>query len=230
MQFRAYLFDVQGTLLNFFSPVQTAVTQYLAAHGASDVDAAAFTRSWRQNYLERIRRVPQSREKWRRIQKEYQDGFSDVCVLHGLPEPDHAAAKAVAKSWRNLEPWPDVQAGIARIREKAITASLSNTDMSVAIGLFKRLDIGMDAIFAAEIFGAVKPELQVYKQAVTYLGLRPEETAMVASHPYDLEAAHSVGLGTIFVSRPLEYGYAAFAHDMAAESVTQHVQSIGEIE
>ena len=182
------------------------------------------------NYFARIGRIPQSREKWRQVQGEYQAGFSDVCVLYGLPEPDHVAAMTVANSWRNLEPWPDVRSGIARLREKAIAVTLSNTDMSTAIALFKRLDISMDAIFTAEIFGAFKPELRVYKQTLTYLGLRPEEAAMVASHPYELEAARSIGLGTIFVSRPLEYGDLAFAHEMAAESVSQYVQSIGEIE
>lgn len=86
------------------------------------------------------------------------------------------------------------------------------------------------AIFTAEMCGAFKPDPRVYRRALAYLGVRPEEAAMVASHPYDLEAADSLGLGTIFVSRPLEYGDPALAHEMAAERVTQYVRAIGEIE
>lgn len=230
MRFRAYLFDVQGTLLDFFTPVSTAVGHYLNAHEITDVDAAEFTRSWRENYFQRVRRIPQSIDTWRPVQAEYQAGFLDVCSHYGLPAPDHAAAEVVAGSWQLLEPWPDVRAGMARIREKAMTAALSNTDMSTAIALFKRAGIGMDAIFTAEMFGAFKPDPSVYLGALDYLGVRPQEAAMVASHPYDLEAADSLGLGTIFVSRPLEYGDPALAHEMTAGSVTQYVRAIGDID
>jgi 2-haloacid dehalogenase len=102
--------------------------------------------------------------------------------------------------------------------------------MSTAIALFKKLGIGTDAIFTAEMCGAFKPDPRVYRRALTYLGVRPDEAAMVASHPYDLEAAGSLGLGTIFVSRPLEYGDPALAHDVAAGTVTQYVHGIGEID
>ena len=230
MRFRAYLFDVQGTLLDFFKPVSTAVGDYVTAQKITDVDAAEFTRSWRENYFQRVRSIPQSIDTWRSVQAEYQAGFVDVCVHYGLPAPNHAAAAAVAASWQLLEPWPDVRAGMAHIREKAMTAALSNTDMSTAIALFMRTDIGMDAIFTAEPFGAFKPDPRVYLGVLDYLGVRPQEAAMVASHPYDLEAADSLGLGTIFVSRPLEYGDPALAHEMAAGSVTQYVRAIGEID
>lgn len=229
VRFRAYLFDVQGTLLDFFNPVSTAVGHYLTAHGIEAVDAAEFTRAWRDNYFDRIRNIPQTLATWRPVQDEYRAGFSDVCVRYGLPEPDQASAEEVAAGWQRLEPWPDVPTGLASLRRGAITATLSNTDMKATIALFKGLGIGVDAIFTAEMFGAFKPDPRVYQQALKYLGVQPDEAAMVASHPYDLEAAGSLGLGTIFVSRPLEYGDPAFAHTMARGSVTQHVAAIGEI-
>ena len=88
----------------------------------------------------------------------------------------------------------------------------------------------MDAIFTAELVGSFKPDPAVYQRALRYLGVGPDDAAMVACHPYDLEAADSLGLGTIFVSRPLEYGDPALAHGMAIESVSQYVRSIGEID
>ncbi|MEI6252403.1 MAG: haloacid dehalogenase type II, partial [Mycobacteriaceae bacterium] len=54
MRFRAYLFDVQGTLLDFFNPVSTAVGRYLQVNDITDVDAAEFTRAWRENYFHRV--------------------------------------------------------------------------------------------------------------------------------------------------------------------------------
>jgi 2-haloacid dehalogenase len=230
MRFRAYLFDVQGTLLDFHTPVSAAVGRYLETNQIRDVDAAEFTRAWRENYFLRIRRVPRSAGTWRPVQVEYETGFIDTCERYGLPEPDRPAAAAVAHSWKRLEPWPDVRAGMAGLRAKAITVTLSNTDMNTAISLFKDLAIDMDAIFTAEMFGVFKPHPDVYRRALQYLGLRPGEAAMVASHPYDLEAAGALGLGTIFVSRPLEYGDPALAHEMGVDSVSQRVCAIGDIE
>ncbi|MGD9621517.1 MAG: hypothetical protein AB7G47_14635 [Mycolicibacterium sp.] len=76
------------------------------------------------------------------MQDEYQAGFSDVCVHYGISALDQSAAETVARSWQRLEPWPDVRAGMAGLRGKAITATLSNTDMSTAIALFKELGLG----------------------------------------------------------------------------------------
>ena len=229
MRFKAYLFDVQGTLMDFFGPVSAAVGRYLDGIGADRVDAAEFTRGWRRNYFHRIADNPPQHGNWRRVQEHYEAGFVATCAQHGLPEPDRAVAEAVASSWQRLQPWPDVRAGIARLRERAVVAALSNTDMSTAISLFKGHAIDMDAIFTAEIFEAFKPDPTVYRRALRYLGVQPHEAAMVASHPYDLESAGAVGMGTVFVRRPLEYGDPVLAHEMPGDSVGQRVRSIGEI-
>ena len=42
--------------------------------------------------------------------------------------------------------------------------------------------------------------------AVSLLGLKPEEVMMVAAHINDLNAARSFGLQTGFIYRPKEYG------------------------
>lgn len=229
MQFRAYLFDVQGTLFDFFTPVCAAVARYLNGTAVTDVDAAAFTRHWRENYFQRVGGIPLEGRFWQPVQGEYEAGFADVCARYGLPEPDSSTARTVADSWQRLEPWPDVRDGMALLRSQAIAATLSNADMSTVISLFKCHDVGMDAIFTAELFGAFKPDPRAYQGALRYLGLRAAEVAMVASHPYDLAAAAAQGLGTVFVHRPLEYGDPDLGHRMAAASVSQYVEAIDEI-
>lgn len=70
----------------------------------------------------------------------------------------------------------------------------------------------------------------MYRRALQYLGVHPDEAAMVACHAYDLEAAGALGLATVFVRRPHEYGDPALAHDVAPGSVSQYVRGIDEIE
>ncbi|KAG8770144.1 hypothetical protein FRC12_004478 [Ceratobasidium sp. 428] len=50
----------------------------------------------------------------------------------------------------------------------------------------------------------MKPSPESYKTAIRLLGLKPEETAMVAAHEYDLQAAMSQGMRTIYVARETE--------------------------
>lgn len=230
MRYRAYLFDVQGTLLDFFEPVTGAVSNYLDNQQITSVDPGDFTRAWREDYFRRLRSISQSVDDWRRVQELYAAGFADVCVGYGLDRPTAADTQLAAASWQRLLPWPDVRAGLARLRSQAIIATLSNTDMSTMIALFKRLAIDMDAIFTAEMVGAFKPQPKTYLRALQYLGVAPHEAAMVAAHPYDVEAAGALGMGTVFLHRPFEYGDPALAHDMPPEQVDQYVRSVADIE
>lgn len=205
------------------------MADYLRQHRIAGPDPAEFTRAWRENYYRRVADAPRPLDPRRRVIDEYAAGFTETCVRFGLAEPDDAAAEVVSRSWQRLTPWPDVRAGMGRLQARSITATLSNADTSTVVGVFKEHRIPVDAIFTAEMFGAFKPDPQVYLGALRYLDVRPDEAAMVASHPYDLYAAASLGLGTVFVHRPDEYGDPALSHRMDPENVDQYVESIGEI-
>lgn len=230
MKYRAYLFDVQGTLLDFFAPVSSAVGRYLESVGEDPSRAADLTRLWRANYFERVGNLRQNVDDWTRVQDEYAAGFRDVCVAGGVTAPSAQDAVDVAECWTRLVPWPDTVAGLKQIRSQAYTATLSNTDMCTMVRLSKDLGIDWDMVLTAEVFGAFKPDPVLYRRAVRFLGLQPSEVAMVASHPYDLRAAAQVGLGTVFVYRPMEYGLADLAHDDAGLGFGQRVSSLSEID
>ena len=228
MRYDAYLFDVQGTLLDFFEPVHAAVSDHLETSGRPDVDAAEFTRAWRAEYFRRVAALRQTTQDWTAVAQVYAEGLTSVGEQFGLTVAPGDAAR-LAGAWQRLTPWPDVAAGLARIRRGALTATLSNTDMSTMVRLFKALGIDWDAILTAEIFGAFKPEPLVYTRALRYLGVAPERAAMVAAHPYDLRAASEVGMHTVFVYRPLEFGSEVFAVDATAGEFDHRVTDIGDI-
>jgi len=230
MRHAAYLFDVQGTLLDFFVPVRDAISKYLGSLGEESRDAGELTRQWRANYFRRVAALRQSADSWTRVHDEYAAGFLDICEQHVLAPPNAIQLDALAASWTRLVPWPDTAPGLARIRRHAITGTLSNADMQTMVRLFKRLDITWDVVLTAEVFGAFKPDPIVYQRAVRYLGLKPHDVAMVACHPYDLRAAADVGLGTVFVKRPDEYGDVSLAHQAADHEFGQQVSSVFDIQ
>jgi 2-haloacid dehalogenase len=63
-----------------------------------------------------------------------------------------------------------------------------------------------DCILGAELAQAYKPDPKTYLTGVELLGLQPEQVMMVAAHQGDLLAAGALGLRTVFVPRPMEFG------------------------
>ena len=61
-------------------------------------------------------------------------------------------------------------------------------------------------MLSAEFYRAYKPDAKVYLGAAETLGVKPEETMMVAAHKNDLLGARKAGLQTAYVERPLEKG------------------------
>jgi 2-haloacid dehalogenase len=62
-----------------------------------------------------------------------------------------------------------------------------------------------DCIITAENARCCKPRPEVYRTAISLLGLRLDEVMMVAAHNYDLAAARREEMATAFVPRPLEF-------------------------
>lgn len=224
MQYDAYIFDVQGTLMDFYTPV----AEELARYSTADVQVGDIVRAWRRDYFERVSDLKQSADEWHSVQGAYVDGLAKVSVDLGISIPGDRHA-AVAESWKRLVPWPDVAEGVRRARSQALIATLSNTDMATMVHLFKAEGIDWDAILTAEVFGAFKPDPVVYERTCRYLGVEPARAAMVAAHPYDLRAARAVGMGTVFVYRPDEFGRIEDAVDDEAREFDHWVADIRDL-
>lgn len=80
-----------------------------------------------------------------------------------------------------------------------VTSTLSNGNRSLLADLDQHGQLHFARILSAEDFGAYKPDPQVYLGAAEKLGVAPGETATVAAHLNDLEAARDVGLRTVYV-------------------------------
>ena len=226
-RYDAYIFDVQGTLMDFHTPVTRAVAEALGTY-ADPATVGDLVRAWRSDYYERVLRLDQSVEKWYRVQDSYVDGLGDVCEQFGIDLPEDVRIET-ARAWQRLEAWPDVRPGLKELRSQAVVSTLSNTDMATMIRLFREQQLEADAILTAELFGAFKPERFLYERTCRYLGVDPSRAAMVASHPYDLRAAREVGLNTVFVYRPLENGRVEDAVDDTEGEFDHRIEDLQDI-
>jgi 2-haloacid dehalogenase len=78
--------------------------------------------------------------------------------------------------------------------------------MAMLVDLARAASLPFDCILSTELVKSYKPDPRTYDLVSGLLAVRPEQTMMVAAHPYDLAAAAGQGMRTAFVHRPREWG------------------------
>lgn len=202
---KALLFDVQGTATDFHSTV-TETARRISAGRCPDVDWPEFVGRWRAEQFALAGSAGAGREHWITVHSMYRRALDRLLEDAGIEVFSESERAELTRAWQRLVPWPDAVAGLTRLKSRFTVATLSNTDVAEVVGLSKRAGLPWDAIFAAEMAGAFKPDPAVYRMAASYLGVAPAEIMMVACHKYDVRAAASLGFRTAFVARPLEFG------------------------
>ncbi|MGH2365044.1 MAG: haloacid dehalogenase type II [Chloroflexota bacterium] len=197
----ALLFDVFGTVVDWRGAV---IREGLAI--APRLDWGRLADVWRGHYAPTLRRVVAGELPWAPLD-ELQGQMLETTLtelgIAGLTETQRATLSRV---WERLDPWPDVAAGLARLKERYIICPLSNGSVRELVGIARRGRLPWDAIFSTELFHTFKPDPRTYLGAAGLLQLAPAQVMMVAAHPLDLRAAAALGLQTAFVPRPLEWG------------------------
>jgi len=198
----ALVFDVFGTVVDWRSGVARDVSRLLGP----DVDAGALADAWRGRYLPSMDRVRRGERPWAVLDDLHRESLDELLAEFGGPDVDRPTRDELVLAWHRLDPWPDVVAGLARLRVRHVLAPLSNGNVSLLVDLARHGGLGWDAVLSAELFEHYKPDAEVYDGAARLLGLPPERVLMVAAHVDDLAAARSRGLRTAYVHRPDEHG------------------------
>ena len=202
---RALTFDVFGTCVDWRTTV-IEEAEALGARTGVDADWAALADAWRGRYRPAMARVTSGELPWLDFDELHRltlDEVLEELAIGGLSEDDRAALVPV---WHRLRPWPDARPGLERLAGRCTLATLSNGTEAMLGEIAERGRLPFDRILSAEHARAYKPDPSVYTMACEKLGVEPAEVTMVAAHGHDLEAARSVGFGTAFVARPLEWG------------------------
>jgi 2-haloacid dehalogenase len=204
---RALLFDVFGTCVDW----RTSMMREAERFGLPPQLAQA----WRDEYQPQMETVRSGQRPWVNLDVLHEIGLKRVLKNLNLTVSKADRAELV-KGWHRLDPWPDVVAGLTRLKETYIIAPCSNGHIAQSVNLAKFAKLPWDAILGAEIAHAYKPDPRVYRESVYALGLEPDEVCMVAAHRDDLRAAAKVGLQTAFVERFGEDPGPAFRADFVA--------------
>jgi 2-haloacid dehalogenase len=205
---KALVFDVFGTLVDWRSSIAREAVQALTPLGIADLDGPGFADAWRGEYQGAMEEVRSGRLPFSKLDRLHRRNLDLVLARWGLAERvDEATRARLNLAWHRLDAWPDVGAGLRRLREQGyLLAPCSNGNISLMVDLARRHGWHWDAILGAELARDYKPKPGVYLSAAAAFELRPEEVLMVAAHSSDLAAARAAGLRTAFVARPDECG------------------------
>ncbi|MGE0369062.1 MAG: haloacid dehalogenase type II [Candidatus Dadabacteria bacterium] len=230
---KALTFDVFGTVVDWRSSVIRECEALGERRGVTR-DWARFADEWRGGYAPAMDRVRKGGLPWTNIDTLHRmvlDRLLTEFEIDGLTEEEK---DDLNRAWHRLSPWPDSIRGIERLRTRYVVATLSNGNVSLLVDMAKNAGIVWDCILSSELAGHYKPDREVYLTAASLLGLRPGEIMMAAAHRDDLEAARSFGLGTAFISRPLEFGLegkpdtaSEGEFDIVAENIIDLAEKLG---
>ena len=197
---RVVAFDIFGTTVDWYTGVARQVGELLP-----DADAGGFANQWREKYLPSMANVREGRREWAYLDALHRESLDELLQRHGL-DPDEDTRARLVRAWHRLPAWPDVVEGLARLRERYVTAALSNGGFALLTNLVKAARLPFDCILSAELARTYKPDPAVYRTAAKLLDVEPREILLVAAHGWDLDGAREAGLRTAFLERPAEKG------------------------
>jgi 2-haloacid dehalogenase len=194
---KALFFDVFGTCVDW----RTSVIRAGEPYGLP----AAYADDWRARYQPQLETVRSGRREWTVLDVLHREALDDVLAAHGA-DLSPAERDELNLVWHRLDPWADTVPGLARLRERAVIAPVSNGNIALLVDMARHAGLPWDAILGAELARAYKPQPEAYLRSAEALGIAPGEAMMVAAHNGDLEAAAALGFRTAFVPRPTEHG------------------------
>ncbi|MCY3904107.1 MAG: haloacid dehalogenase type II [Caldilineaceae bacterium] len=202
---KAFTFDIFGTVVDWRGSIIREGRDVWAAKGV-DVDWEAFADSWRGGYEPAMQRVRAGELHWMNIDALHRLILEGLLEQYQISSLSEGAKDQLNRVWHRLDPWPDVAAGLERIRRDAVVAALSNGNVALLVNMARHGGLCWDCVLSAELAEHYKPDPEVYQTAAALLGLEPHQVMMVAAHNGDLKGARAVGFRTAFVHRPREYG------------------------
>ena len=202
---QALTFDTGGTILDWYTGISSTLSQ-IGQQRNIEADWADITHQYR---ITSLTAMTGGEEGYRPdfniddVHRQQIELFLSENILTGFTTEDF---EIVRHAWHELQCWPDVPGGLARLRSRYIVASLTILSNRLIVDTCKRSGIVWDTVISCESIGVYKPRPLAYNTAARWLQLEPSECLMVAAHGLDLAAAAKCGFKTALVHRPTEWG------------------------
>jgi 2-haloacid dehalogenase len=130
MHVRALLFDVFGTLVDWRSGVAREAKAILQPLGFS-LDWLAFADAWRAQYQPALEEVRSGRLPYAKLDVLHRQTLQRILPWFGIGGVEEGHLDRLTLAWHQLDAWPDVPTGLARIRQRFLIAPVSNGNIAI---------------------------------------------------------------------------------------------------
>jgi 2-haloacid dehalogenase len=202
---KALFFDTFGTLTDWRTSIAREAEGALRPRGYS-LDWLAFADAWRGEYQGAMEEVRSGLRPYFKLDILHRSNLDIVLKRFGVTTLNEDELHDLNMAWHRLDAWPDVAAGLARLKRNYLLAPVSNGNISLMVDLARRNNFPWDAILGADIAKDFKPKPRVYLASSEAFDLPPQACMMVAAHSNDLAQAAALGLHTAHIARPNEHG------------------------
>ena len=217
---KALLFDTFGTTVDWYGSMLGHAEQ-IGAEASIHADWNGLVKEWRARYKPAIKPVREGKRRWTGFDELHREELDKIVKKYGARKLNDEQRDRLTRGWHELKPWPEVPAALRRLAKDFIVGPLSNGTTRQMVDLARYGDLPWSIVFGADMFRTYKPAPELYRGAVAYLGLKPEEVLLVAAHNEDLEAAGKQGLRTCFVRRSTEDPMVTGTFDYAVDDFEQ---------
>ena len=202
---KALTFDVFGTVVDWRGSIISECMSWDKTRHL-EVNWDQFADDWRSEYAPSMNLVRKGNIPWTKLDDLHLSSLLKLMPKYGITTLNNSEIAHLNKVWHRLNPWPDAVAGLSKLKSLFIIAPLSNGNVSLLTNMAKWGNLPWDCILSAELAGHYKRDPEAYTKAAELLSIEMNEIMMVAAHKDDLSAAHTLGMKTCFVPRPLEHG------------------------
>ncbi len=200
MNVTALIFDIGGTVFDW----QTSIVAALSRHRCfAQVDHQSLALACRAGFLEGAGGLARGKDPSLTSDALFARVTREKCRELEL-DPPEAARADLELAWRRMPAWSGAQPAIAALRTRYVAVPLTILSLPMAIGSSRASGIDWDGILTCDLLGAFKPDPRCYQRAAEVIDRRPDEIAMVASHPGDLRAAMRSGYRSVYIRPRLE--------------------------
>lgn len=203
---QALTFDTGGTVLDWHTGFREALATAGKRHGI-ERDWARLANELRRRSMASMIDLGKDGPPGHNFDDAHRFCLDALLADEGLESFDESDRRAIA--WdapHGFAAWPDVRDGLAALRRQRIAVSFTLLSYRLVVDSSRANGLAWDAVLSCEGLGIYKLLPEAYRRAAAMLQLQPSQCLMVACHPFDLDAARSVGFRTALVRRPLEWG------------------------
>ncbi|WP_152654568.1 HAD-IA family hydrolase [Oceanobacillus sp. CFH 90083] len=194
------VFDIVGTLLDSVGTIQSEITDVFINCGIDEHTAQDVAYEWNSKQSSFPAAIASGQQPWMLeddIRRHLLESILESRDIL-LNQDDFERLATVGRRFR---PWPEASRQLNELGSLITTTGLTNSGFTQIIEACTHAELRWHALLSTQFAQTYKPEPAAYKLAIDMLGIVPQKTIFISTHPWDLRAAASHGFRTAYLPR-----------------------------